>query len=209
MDYYIGAYIYSDDALQHYGVEGQKHGVRRSLAELGYMTRRHDKTYQYKNRHSGKDPLTRRERRIANKTNKVRLKQEKKVENIKSKEAKKREKEEADKRTTAQKIEAAIRSGNATEILKYADKMTDSEIQSAKNRLSNLNEIKKTASLRKEAASRWAKVEKIVGTFDSVAETAMKTGRAWNKMAILLNATADLDLPVLDFNKDNKKKKEK
>ena len=112
------------------------------------------------------------------KQRKAALKKAQAVRKAKSEEKKKEEE-------FAKKKQEILRSGDPKEILKYRKQLTDVEIQSAKNRIANENELKKMVKAsEKTGMDKIDKMMKTVGQVTDWAETGMK---AYDKTAEIYN----------------------
>ena len=114
MDYYVGSYIYSDDALQHSGKKGMKWGEHIFGKDPSESS----------NRHGSSNKATSLAKRLKSQLaaqKKMRDKQKK--ERLIAKAEKIKIEEEKEKLTKTQQKEAAIKSGKASDVLKFADMM--------------------------------------------------------------------------------------
>lgn len=194
MDYYVGSNMYSDDALQHHGIIGQKWGVRRTPEQLGYRGARHVKV---KN-------ISRKEERQNRKSQKIKAKkaliEAKAAKNKKAAEEKEKEK----LLTKTQKIEKAVNSGNADKILEVSHLMTTQELQNALARLNVNAQLSKIAKDSKKTANQ--KIEafnKIVGNLSTA---VIKGSELYNGIAKILNSVGNEDLPIIGEKKPGKEK---
>lgn len=88
-------------------------------------------------------------------------------------------KAKAEKKTFEEARQKALRSGNATEVLKYKDSSTRVELQEAYNRISTERLLMEISA--KETAKGKSQVDKILETADKWATRGSKAIEIWNK----------------------------
>ena len=161
--------------LMHHGILGQKHGVQNGppypLDPNDHSASERKAGWRKSLKSAIKD----------HKRKKQRKKALEKAQAVRKAKAEEKRKEEE----FAKKKQEILRSGDPKEILKYRKQLTDVEIQSAKNRISNENELKKMVKAsEKTGMDKIDKMMKTVGTVTDWAETGMK---AYDKTAEIYN----------------------
>jgi hypothetical protein len=95
----------------------------------------------------------------------------------------------------------ALKSGNATEVLKYKGDLTPQEMQSALNRINWERSMKDISN--KEIAENKNKADKIFKVIDTATTRVNTAAKAWNTVANVINAfngTDSVSLPKIDTN---------
>lgn len=166
---------FESNYLMHHGILGQKHGVTNGppypLDAQSHSASEKKAGWRKSLKNAIKD----------HKRKKQRKKALEKAQAVRKANAEEKRKEEE----FAKKKQEILRSGDPKEILKYRKQLTDVEIQSAKNRIANENELKKWAKAsEKTGMDKIDKMMKTVGTVTDWAETGMK---AYDKTAEIYN----------------------
>lgn len=103
--------------------------------------------------------------------------------------------------------EEALKSGSATDVLKYKGKLTPQELRSALDRIRLENDLKSISD--KEMAAGKERIDKIFNTVDSVTNKAVTLAKAYNTAVNVINAfsgTDGISLPKIDTNNANDNK---
>lgn len=105
--------------------------------------------------------------------------------------------------------ETVLRSGKASDILKYQGKLTNQELQSAVSRLNLEKTLKEYSS--KEKQDSLQKMNEIVKTVDTVTNWANTGIKTWNIIAGTINSVSDSSkkLPIINAGGGSKKDKKK
>lgn len=149
--------------LAHWGIKGQRWGFRRFQNEDGSLTP------AGKNRYRGENSSPRH----------------------KASEARKRAKAEEDARQFEENRQKALRTGNATEVLKYKNYSSQKEMDDALRRINTERLLADISA--KETAKGKSVVDKVVDTADKWRERAEKGIKVWNLAAKVHNSFVDED----------------
>lgn len=147
--------------LAHHGILGMKWGLRRYQNKDGSLTP------AGKTRYAG-SPNPRHKPSSARKVAKQRAAALEKARQAK-----------AEKKAFEEARQKALKSGNATEVLKYKDSSTRAELQDAYNRISTERLLMEISA--KETAKGKSKVDQILETADKWAARGAKAAEVWNK----------------------------
>lgn len=178
--------------LYHHGILGMKWGIRRYQNADGSLTDAGKKRYG-----SGGGLITSVKRKWktakANKKRKATL------------EAKKRAEEDAQKHEAAK--QEAIRSGNATQISKYQNELSNQELREVLDRLGSKQRLSDMAA--KETPKKLSKLDRatnIANKAAQAADIAEKGIKAYNTFAKITNTFADDDsqLPIIGEKKEKR-----
>ena len=117
----------------------------------------------------------------------------------------------AEKRQHEIEKQKALRTGNATDVLKFKNELTPQELQAVVSRLNyeqRLSEISK-----KEIKTGMDKVSSIMNNIEKLSDATEKGIKAWNTMAKINNSLNSKSIPVINgtyYKKDkNNNKKDK
>lgn len=176
-----------NNELTHWGVRGMKWGVRRYQNADGSLTA------------AGKKHAASREEKAKNKADAKAAKIAKKVAEEKAArkaaaKAKKAE-EEAAKKEYEENKERALKTGSATEVLKYKNDITPSQRIDALNRIRWEQDMKNISD--KELATGKSKADKFFSSMDKNTNRAITVSKAYNTFANVYNAFSSLDKPML------------
>lgn len=171
-----------DNELCHHGRKGQQWGVSNGPP---YPLNRKGLSYYFK-----KNKGTKEDRK--------RIKEEE--------EAKRRQAYEEELEKNKDKI---LRSGKASDILKYQGRLTNQELQSAVSRLNLEKTLKDYSSKEKQDSLR--KMNDMVKTLDTVTNWTNTGIKAWNTIANISNSlsSSEKKLPVINTGGGEGKKKKK
>lgn len=188
----------SEDFLEHHGILGMKWGVRRYQNEDGSLTDAGKKRYNTERKVGFFEA-----RRIKKKRAEA---AKKRAETL----AKKKAEEESAQKHEAEKQEA-IRSGNATQIAKFQNELSNQELRDALDRLNSkqrLSDLVDKETPKKE--TKLDKAMKIAEKGAKYADIAEKGIKVYNTFAKVSNAFADDDsqLPIIGEKREKKEVKE-
>ena len=203
--------------LYHWGIKGQRWGIRRYQNADGSLTDEGREHYGYDSkRQRGHLVQVIRSKHQA----KVEAKRKKKkaAENAKRLEAARKAK--AEKKAHEEEKAKALKTGSAADILKFKDELTTQEKNEAYNRLNSENNLARLADedrrrASEEAAknSKWNKAlniaEKTGRSLETISGAMEKTKKAYNAAAKIINAFSDEDLPIIGESKKIPSKVEK
>lgn len=167
--------------LAHHGILGMKWGLRRYQNKDGSLTP------AGKTRYSGSS-------NPRHKPSSAR-----KVAKQRAAALEKARKAKAEKKAFEEARQKALRSGNATEVLKYKDSSTRAELQEAYNRISTDRLLMEISA--KEMAKGKSKVDQILEVADKWAARGAKAAEVWNKAKKIKN--------IFDEQKKKQEEKEK
>lgn len=201
-----------ENELYHYGVKNQTWGVRRWQNEDGSLTPegREHYGYGYKVRKAAGDVV----QKIKTKHQaKVDLKKKKKADKLRRANLEKARKAREAKRKYEEGKANALKTGSATDIMKYTKDLTVQEKNEAYQRLladKNLRTLaSEEARYKAEQAERNSKWNKFTRTMEKVGKAANSIDNAtrfYNSAAKAINAFSDSKLPIIgEQNKDTKK----
>lgn len=186
MDYYVGSNMYSDDALQHHGIIGQKWGVRRTPEQLGH------KPSGSRHKGSSKSFTERAKARQAKRKRQKNLEKARKTLD--------------DKRTYQQKKEAALATGSAEDILKFKGDLTNKELQDSVTRIRLEKDL---ASLAANSAKNQDILKSVSKKMGDVSTLVTNGTNLYNGVAKVLNSMVDdSTLPIIGEKGDKRSARE-
>lgn len=102
-----------------------------------------------------------------------------------------------------------LKSGKASEILKYQGRLTNQELQNAVTRLNFEESLKRYSAKEKESSIK--KMDEIMNTIDTAVKWTNTGVKAWNTMAGMYNSLNDdqKKLPTISLSGGGDKKKKK
>ena len=176
-----------NNELTHWGVRGMRWGVRRYQNPDGSLTA------------AGKKRASDREEKAKTKAEAKAAKIAKKAAEEKAarKAAAKARKaeEEAAKKEYEENKERALKTGSATEVLKYKNDITPSQRIDALNRIRWEQDMKNISD--KELATGKSKADKFFSSMDKNTNRVITVSKAYNTFANVYNAFSSLDKPML------------
>lgn len=150
--------------LAHHGIKGQQWGVRRYQNPDGTLTEAGKKRYG--------DAVESTPRH-------------------KPSEARKKAREEEKARKFEEKRQQALKTGNATEVLKYKNFSTQKELQDAISRINTERTLKQLSDVELNNGKKF--VDKVIDTADTWRARGEKVATVWNFVAKIHNSLVDED----------------
>ena len=167
-DFYAG--YYEDHYLTHSGVLGQRWGHRNGPP---YPLKPEDHSASEKKAGWAKSLKEHHVAKKRKKQQKAALEKARQARTEKAKQAKLAKEFE-------EKRQEVLRSGKASEILKYKGQMTNQEMKDAIDRLDNESRLKERASA--ESKSTWDKIDNVISKASQVGDWAEKAVNGYNKI---------------------------
>lgn len=164
-----------NNTLSHHGVPGMKWGVRRTPAQLGH------KPSSNKKRKKAPDAIERVKKALA-----------KHKQAAEAKKAKKQAEEEVKEQKSREEI---LKRGSASEVMSLKGKISNSELQSAVNRL---NLERQLSDLSGKDNPKRDKLSETMDKVDKLNQNTKKGIDAYNTVAKILNSLTDTELPSID-----------
>lgn len=150
------------NSLEHYGIKGQKWGVRRTPEQLGYITKR--------------------KRRVSNWIEKARRSSAKrKKQSAKKKAAAKKEKEKKEEESDDKIREKLLKSTDPKYIYKYRHLLSTKELQDRLNRINTEAQVKKL-TVDDKAKKAMKSGEETLKSLGAMAESIGKIADSYNKI---------------------------
>ena len=150
--------------LAHHGIKGQQWGVRRYQNPDGTLTEAGKKRYG--------DAVESSPRH-------------------KPSEARKKAREEEKARNFEEKRQQALKTGNATEVLKYKNFSTQKELQDAISRINTEKTLKQLSDAELNSGKKF--IDKVIDTADTWRARGEKVASVWNFVAKVHNSLVDED----------------
>lgn len=150
--------------LAHHGIKGQRWGVRRYQNPDGTLTEAGKKRYG--------DAVESTPRH-------------------KPSEARKKAREEEKARKFEEKRQQVLKTGNATEVLKYKNFSTQKELQDAISRINTERTLKQLSDAELNSGKKF--IDKVVDTADTWRARGEKVASVWNFVAKIHNSLVDED----------------
>lgn len=150
--------------LAHHGIKGQRWGIRRYQNPDGTLTEAGKKRYG--------DAVESTPRH-------------------KPSEARKKAREEEKARKFEEKRQQALKTGNATEVLKYKNFSTQKELQDAISRINTERTLKQLSDAELNSGKKF--VDKVIDTTDTWRARGEKVATVWNFVAKIHNSLVDED----------------
>lgn len=165
-----------NNTLSHHGVKGMRWGVRRTPAQLGHKP-------------SGKRKKLKGSPSAVERVKKALARHKAATE---AKKAKQKAEEEAKEQKSREEI---LKRGSAAEVLSLKGKISNSELQSAVNRL---NLERQLTDLSGKENPKSDKLSDAMDRIDKFNQNAKKGIDAYNTVAKVLNSLTDTNLPSID-----------
>lgn len=162
-----------NNTLSHHGVKGMRWGVRRTPAQLGH-----------------KPSAKRKKVNVADRVKKALAKHKQSVE---TKKAKQKAEEEAKEQKSKEEI---LKRGSAAEVMSLKGKISNSELQSAVNRLNLERQLSDLSS--KDSNAGKDKLSETMDKIDKLNQNTKKGIDAYNTVAKILNSLTNTELPSID-----------
>ncbi len=220
-EFLLGHGVSVDDALAHHGIMGMHWGIRRFQPystvprgsgkggkEIGDAARRksrRNKTVRVARKAVRRNKLTPKKRRqierdVSYEVAKSITKAE--TERLINKQLDKAlPKSKRDKQRYERDKAEALKSGTASDILRFKGDLTNEELRKAKERLNLEKDLQGLQEYERQAAAR--KVQKVFDTVDSVQKYTETSIRAYNSFAKVANSLGGKNLPIITDKKGN------
>lgn len=98
-----------------------------------------------------------------------------------------------------------LKSGKASDVLKYQGELTNEELNQAINRIEYENKLKALST--KEVTDGWKKADQVMEKLGKLNDYATTTAKAYNTAAKVINAFSDKTLPIIGEAKPNNQQK--
>ena len=191
----------AESDLYHHGTKGMKWGNRLYQYKDGSLTPLGKLRYGSGDSSGGNAPA--KKKKVSRK---VRKQREAALEKARQAKAEKKKLEEEQKKHEEEK-QQALKSGSASDLLKFKGEYTQQEMQAAWNRIQWEQNISNAAA--KEVSEGKSKADKFFNNVKTGTEYAETAAKAWNTIANVNNAfNKDFMLPKIDTNITNGNRKE-
>lgn len=172
-----------NNELQHHGIKGMKWGVRRTPSQLGHPSSSSKKS-------GGSSSL---KQFIADR-------KKKKEAAAKAAAKAKAQQEKADAEKQKQDFEEAktkaLKSGSASDVLRFKGQISNQELQNALNRINMERQLAEISS--KETKSGMDKVSNLMNKVEQGRQAVEKGIGAYNTVSKIINTFTDADLPQIN-----------
>lgn len=176
-----------NNTLSHHGIKGMKWGIRRTPAQLGHKP-------------SGKRKKLKSSPGAVERVKKALARHKQAAE---AKKAKKQAEEEVKEQKSREEI---LKRGSASEVMSLKGKISNSELQSAVNRL---NLERQLSDLSSKDNPKKDKLSETMDKVDKLNQNTKKGIDAYNTVAKILNSLTDTDLPTIDGSSRKEQKEKK